>query len=76
MLATAAKALRFHPLWSPAGSWVLTPNLARSQVSSMDIDDARLEMITSAARRYVKELGSKLTFEKTTNLSRALRIAD
>jgi len=54
----------------------LTENLAGSQVSFMDIDAGRLEMIHKLAERYVAELGGKLTFERTTDRRRALKEAD
>jgi alpha-galactosidase len=54
----------------------LTPGLAGSQISFMDIDTDRLEMIERLARRYASELGSDLRFERTTDRAAALRDSD
>lgn len=54
----------------------LTENLAGSHVTFMDVDDHRLQMIHALAERYVKELGGKVTFGKTTNRREALQDAD
>ncbi|MFH1084629.1 MAG: alpha-glucosidase/alpha-galactosidase [Chloroflexota bacterium] len=54
----------------------LTENLAGSHVVFMDIDAQRLEMIHRLAERYVAELGTHLTFGKTTDRVAALRDAD
>lgn len=54
----------------------LTPNLRGSHVVFMDIDEERLDMIYHLARRYSEQLGSNLTFEKTTNRAAALEGAD
>jgi len=54
----------------------LNPNFAGSTVSFMDIDQGRLDMIHKLAERYAKELGVKITFEKTTDRRIALRDAD
>ncbi|MBM4079398.1 MAG: alpha-glucosidase/alpha-galactosidase, partial [Planctomycetes bacterium] len=54
----------------------LTENLAGSHVAFMDTDEGRLDMIHALAERYVKELGVKLTFEKTTVRQDALRDSD
>ncbi|GAB4109982.1 MAG: alpha-glucosidase/alpha-galactosidase [Roseiflexaceae bacterium] len=51
----------------------LTPGLAGSQISFMDIDTERLEMIEKLARRYASELGSDLRFERTTDRAASLR---
>jgi alpha-galactosidase len=50
----------------------LNANLAGSHVTFMDIDAGRLETIHHMADRYVKELGGKLTFDRTTNRQQAL----
>jgi alpha-galactosidase len=54
----------------------LTENLAGSQVTFMDIDEERLELIHNLAERYVAELGGSLTFEKSTDLRAALQDSD
>jgi len=54
----------------------LTPNLNGSHVTFMDIDEERLDMIFHLAKRYAEQLGSNLTFEKTTNRAAALEGAD
>lgn len=54
----------------------LTPNLAGSHVTLMDINEERLETIHRLAERYVKELGGTLTFDRTTDRKRALKEAD
>ena len=54
----------------------LTPSLAGSQVSFMDIDSDRLEMIHSLAVRYAEELGADLRFESTTDRRGCLSDAD
>src|SRR5690349_18043530 len=54
----------------------LTPGLSGSLVSFMDIDADRLDMIEKLARRYAKELGSDLRFERTAERAASLRDAD
>lgn len=54
----------------------LTENLAGSHVTLMDINEERLETIHHLAKRYVKELGASITFDRTTNRERALQEAD
>jgi alpha-galactosidase len=54
----------------------LTQNLAGSQISFMDIDTERLEMIRKLAVRYAKELGSDLRFESTTDRRASLKDAN
>jgi alpha-galactosidase len=54
----------------------LTENLAGSQVTFMDIDKERLELIHRLAERYVAELGGSLRFEKSTDLRTALQNSD
>src|SRR5688572_17100506 len=54
----------------------LTPGLSGSQVSFMDVDAQRLEMIEKLARRYASELGSELRFERTAERAASLRDAD
>ena len=54
----------------------LTPSLAGSQVSFMDIDSDRLEMIQKLASRYAEELGADLRFESSTARTPCLRDAD
>jgi alpha-galactosidase len=54
----------------------LTPSLAGSLISFMDIDAERLDMIHKMGVRYAQELGSDLRFESTTSLRDSLRHAD
>jgi alpha-galactosidase len=54
----------------------LTPGLAGSHITFMDIDEERLEMIYKLATRYAHQLGATLTFEKTTDRAAALQGAD
>ncbi len=54
----------------------LTDSLAGSHIAFMDIDEERLDMIYKIATRYAQQLGSALTFEKTSDRQAALRDAD
>jgi len=54
----------------------LTEGLAGSQVSFIDIDEERLDMIYKLGTRYAQQLGSSLTFDKTTDRKAALQDAD
>lgn len=54
----------------------LTPNLAGSTVSFMDIDEARLDAIHRLCQRYAGEVGIELHLEKTTNRRESLQGAD
>jgi alpha-galactosidase len=54
----------------------LTPGLAGSLISFMDIDADRLDMIHKLGRRYADELGADLQFESTTNRRESLCDAD
>ena len=54
----------------------LQESLYGSTITFMDVDPARLDMITRLAERYVQELGIDLRFEKTLERERALREAD
>ncbi len=54
----------------------LTPNMAGSCVSLMDIDSERVEMVHNIATRYARELGFDLRFEKTTSREEALADTD
>lgn len=54
----------------------LTPNLAGSVVSFMDIDESRLEGACTLCRRFADEVGIRLDLEKTTDRRTALRGAD
>lgn len=54
----------------------LTPTLAGSTVSFMDIDEARLDAIYGLCRRYAQELGASLTLERTTDRRESLQGAD
>ncbi|MBO9341864.1 MAG: alpha-glucosidase/alpha-galactosidase, partial [Roseiflexus sp.] len=50
----------------------LTPGLAGSMVSFMDVDCERLDMIEKLARRYAAELGADLRFERTLDRAESL----
>ncbi len=54
----------------------LTESLAGSQVTFMDINPERLEMIHKLAARYAAELGADLRFEHSTDRWAALHEAD
>ena len=54
----------------------LTKGLDGSHVMFMDIDADRLDMIYKLATRYAQQLGSALTFDKTTDRRAALQGAD
>ena len=54
----------------------LTENLRGSHVTFMDIDQERLDMIYNLGKRYSEQLGSNLTFDKTTDRLTALQGAD
>ncbi len=54
----------------------LTPNLAGSTITFMDIDEDRLAMIERLARRYGNELGSDLRIDSTTDRRAAMQDAD
>ena len=54
----------------------LTENLAGSQISFMDIDLDRLEMIEKLAQRYANELGADLRFERTSDGKVSMQEAD
>ncbi len=53
----------------------LTPDLAGSHVTFMDINPERLDMIHNFALRYAGEIGADLTFNKTTNRADSLQNA-
>jgi alpha-galactosidase len=54
----------------------LTPNLAGSTISFMDVDEARLDAIHRLCQRYADEVGIDLRLEKTTNRRASLQGAD
>ncbi|MFN8446776.1 MAG: alpha-glucosidase/alpha-galactosidase [Caldilineaceae bacterium] len=54
----------------------LTPGLAGSLISFMDIDAERLRNIHKLGERYANELGSDLRFESTTSRQASLQDAD
>src|SRR5437868_12118541 len=54
----------------------VTPNLHDSEVSFMDLNPERLDIVHSLARRYADELGTQMRFEKTLNRVDALTDAD
>lgn len=54
----------------------LTEGLSGSHVTYMDIDQERLDMIYELGSRYGRQIGSKLTFDKTTDRAAALEGAD
>jgi len=54
----------------------LTPNLQDSQVSFMDLDAERLDVVHGLATRYANELGTRMRFEKTQDRAASLTAAD
>lgn len=54
----------------------LTPNLAGSTISFMDIDEGRLNAAHRLCQRYAEEVGNQLTLEKTLDRRESLRGAD
>jgi alpha-galactosidase len=54
----------------------LTPSLAGSTISFMDIDQKRLDAVHTLASRYAKEMKIDLKLEKTTERRRSLQDAD
>ncbi|MEM2303457.1 MAG: alpha-glucosidase/alpha-galactosidase [Candidatus Bathyarchaeia archaeon] len=54
----------------------VTPSLWKSKISLMDINEERLNLCYSAARRYASEVKADLDFEKTTDRREAIREAD
>jgi alpha-galactosidase len=54
----------------------LTDNLRDSEVSFMDLNPERLDIVHRLASRYADELGSSMRFEKTTDRAASLRDAD
>jgi alpha-galactosidase len=54
----------------------VTPNLAGSTISFMDIDRDRLDAVHRLCQRYADEVGIQLTLEKTTDRRESLRGAD
>jgi alpha-galactosidase len=54
----------------------LTPSLAGTTVSLMDIDVERAEMVRDLAERYVKEIGGDLRFEVAQTREDAISEAD
>jgi len=54
----------------------LTPNLAGSTISFMDINEERLDASHALCVRYAQELGMELNFEKTLSREESLQGAD
>jgi alpha-galactosidase len=54
----------------------LTPNLAGSVISFMDIDESRLNGAFNLCRRFADEVGIQLNLEKTTDRRATLQGAD
>jgi len=54
----------------------LTPNLAGSTISFMDINQERLEAAHALCRRYAEEMGIELELEKTTDRRESLQGAN
>lgn len=54
----------------------VTPNLAGSTISFMDIDETRLDAIHRLCQRYADEMGQHFVLEKTTDRRESLRGAD
>ena len=49
----------------------LTPNLAGSVVTFMDIDESRLDGAFNLCRRFAEEVGIQLNLERTTDRPRS-----
>jgi alpha-galactosidase len=58
------------------GDLCLTPNLAGSTISFMDINPERLEAAYTLCQRYAAEIGIELNLHKTTDRREALEGAD
>src|SRR5215472_5532062 len=79
-----AKSVRISVIGAGSGQFslglvkdlCLTENLRDSQVSFMDLDQERLDVVTTLAKRYAEELGTRLRFEQTTDRARSLTDAD
>jgi alpha-galactosidase len=54
----------------------LTDNLRDSEVSFMDLNPERLDIVHRLASRYADELGTSMRFEQTTDRAASLRDAD
>src|SRR5581483_5496155 len=54
----------------------LNENLRESEVSFMDLNQERLDIVSGLAHRYAEEFGSRLRFETTLDRQAALRDAD
>ena len=54
----------------------VTPNLYGTQLTLMDVDAKRLEMITAMGKKLAAELGADLRFESTVDRAAALDGAD
>ncbi|MEM2608103.1 MAG: alpha-glucosidase/alpha-galactosidase, partial [Thermoproteota archaeon] len=54
----------------------LTPSLAGSTITFMDIDEERLNLIHAFAKRYASETDANLFFEKTLDRRTAIRDSD
>src|SRR5271165_627238 len=54
----------------------LTPNLAGTEVSFMDVDPERLDVVHRLAVRYAAEAGADIHFQKTDNREAAMQDAD
>jgi alpha-galactosidase len=54
----------------------LTESLNGSEISFMDIDPGRLEIVTTLARRYAEEIGRDLRITQTTDRQASMRDAD
>jgi alpha-galactosidase len=54
----------------------LTEGLAGSEISFMDIDTGRLDIVTNLAKRYAAEIGRDLRITQTTDRQASMRDAD
>jgi alpha-galactosidase len=54
----------------------LTENLHGSDVSFMDLDPERLDIVHGLAKRYADEVGARMRFEVTTDRAASLKDAD
>lgn len=56
--------------------WCRSPVLAKSTVSLMDVNEERLNAVYAVCQRYIREIGSDITIEKTLSRAESLRGAD
>ena len=54
----------------------MTPGMREAHVALMDVDEGRLQMVETLAKRLAKELGVGLVFSSTPSREKALEGAD